>query len=236
MFLNNPTTTKVVSVWLLSPCTFKHSSLYYQSMEYVYHYLYQLVENPLVQFIIAGLPYLIILLLVYLIFFKPRIKDNHSNWNTLIEDFNYSVTDFYEELARELKYEGLQGLETMEVKLHEGSLLSNRRLYLRVTWKDFQYDICAASFGREKFFVSWWLLYRQSLSQILILRIPFIGNWLSSLLHTVTYYKQDTASMFMSVAQASVLKVIDKITKEKGIRIPDDQRKPNIKVANFRKR
>jgi hypothetical protein len=95
-----------------------------------------------------------------------------------------------------------------------------------VKWKDYQYDICAAPFGNG-FFVSWWLLYRDSIWKIIISKIPFIGRWIARTLFPITYYRIDTASMFMTYAQSSVLKVIDDITNNKGVSaLTKDERKP----------
>ena len=97
---------------------------------------------------------------------------------------------------------------------------------LESSGKKYQYDICAAPFG-DGFFVSWWLLDRASWIQILIRLIPFIGSWLVRKLYPITYYKIDTASMFMTYAQASVLKVIKDITNDKGVRaLSEAERKP----------
>ncbi|MEN8775490.1 MAG: hypothetical protein ABF263_09240 [Polaribacter sp.] len=65
--------------------------------------------------------------------------------------------------------------------------------------------------------MSWWLLYKDSIAKILISKIPIVGGWLAQKLYPVTYYRIDTASMFMSYAQSSVLKVIDNITNNKGV-------------------
>ena len=203
---------------------------------YLFYYLEQYES---LQYILVFLGYLLVISfvvgIIYQIFFKRRIKDDHSNWNTYIDKFEFSSDKFYALLQHELNSQGIKSLLIEKVSLPEGGILSSRRKYLRVTWKDFQYDICAAPFGKG-FFISWWLLYRRTLMQLLVMRIPFLGSWLSGMFYPVTYYKMDTASMLMGIAQASVLKVTDSITKEKGIRIPDDQRRPDIKVMNLRKR
>lgn len=168
----------------------------------------------------------LILLLILLAIFRRTVKEAHSNWNTLINGFNYSTKEFYELLSKELKSHDIKGIRTHNVFLPEGGIFSSNRLYLRVRWKEYQYDICAAPFG-EGFFVSWWLLYKNSFGKMLVNRIPFIGRWLVSRFYRITYYKQDTGSMFMSYAQTSVLKVIDDITKEKGVRsLSEEERKP----------
>lgn len=173
--------------------------------------------------------YLLIGILVYLILkyvFNRPLKNYHSRWNTLIDGFEFSPKEFYGLLKKELQSHGITKIGTEEVFLKEGGAMSHSRIYLRVTWKDYQYDICGARFGHG-FFVSWWLLYKDSLGKVLVSKIPFVGGWLARKLYPVTYYRIDTASMFMTYAQSSVLKVIDDITNEKGVRVlTEAERKP----------
>jgi hypothetical protein len=175
--------------------------------------------------------YLLYGLIAFLILrsiFSASLKSYHSRWNTLIDNFNFSTKEFYKLLKEELENQGIKRIKMEQVSLKEGNALSSRRAYLRITWKDYQYDICGAPFGNG-FFISWWLLYKNSFGQILISKIPFVGGWLAKKLYPVTYYKIDTASMFMSYAQAAVLKVIDDITKSQGIRLLSEQeRKPTL--------
>ncbi len=157
---------------------------------------------------------------------RKSLKNYHSRWFTLISDFGYSSQEFYKQLIEELQSQGIENISTKYVFLKEGNAFSKKRTYLRVTWKDYDYDICAAPFGNG-FFVSWWLLYKNSFWQLLLLRIPFLGNWLVKILFPVTYYKIDTASMFMSYAQSSVLKIVDSITKLEGVKsLSETKRKP----------
>ena len=169
---------------------------------------------------------IIALVLILKFIFTSTLKNFHSRWNTLIDDFNFSSEEFYNLLKEELESNEIKGITTSYIFLKEGGTFSARRTYLRLNWKDYQYDICAAPFGKG-FFISWWLLYKNSFGQILVSKIPFIGGWLASKLYPVTYYKIDTASMFMSYAQSSVLKVIDDITSDKGVRaLTESERKP----------
>ena len=170
-------------------------------------------------------------LVVFLILksiFSTTFKSHHSKWNTLIDNFNFSTQEFYKLLKEELQSQGIKRLEIEKVSLKEGNAFSSRRSYLRATWKEYQYDICAAPFGKG-FFISWWLLHKNSIGQLIISKIPFFGGWFSRKLYPVTYYKIDTASMFMTYAQAAVLKVIDDITKSQGVRaLSEQERKPTL--------
>jgi len=170
--------------------------------------------------------YGLLIFVILKILFGGLFKIYHSNWNTLIDNFNFSTEEFYQRFKKELLSQGVSGINTSEVSLHEGNIFSSKRRYIRVKWKEYQYDICAAPFGNG-FFISWWLLYKNSIGQLLISKIPFIGNWLTKKLFPITYYKIDTASMFMTYAQSSVLKVIDDITNDKGVRaLSETDRKP----------
>lgn len=158
--------------------------------------------------------------------FSKTLKNYHSRWNTLIDSFEYSPKEFYKRLKTELESHGVTRISINETTHKEGGMMSHSRLYLRATWKDYQYDICGAKFGHG-FFVSWWLLYKDSIGKILISKIPFVGGWLARKLYPVTYYRIDTASMFMSYAQSSVLKVIEDITNNKGVRaLTEAEKKP----------
>lgn len=167
---------------------------------------------------------IIILMIKY--FITELLKSYHSNWNTLIDNFDYSPKEFYAKLKVELESHGVKNISIREKFIKEGGVMSHSRIYLRATWKDYQYDICGCKFGNG-FFISWWLLYKNSLGKIIVSKIPFVGAWIAHKLYPVTYYRIDTASMFMSYAQASVLKVVDDITNGKGVRaLTESERKP----------
>ena len=76
-------------------------------------------------------------------------------------------------------------------------------------------------------FISWYLFTEKTGFELLISKIPFVGNYLAQAFFPVTYYSIDTSSMFLTYAQSSVLKVIDTITNDKGVRsLTESERKP----------
>ncbi|MFY0602760.1 MAG: hypothetical protein JXQ93_02340 [Flavobacteriaceae bacterium] len=174
----------------------------------------------------------IILILIWVL--KKQKKDYHSNWNTLLDNFSYSTEEFYELLKKELGSHGIKTMEMTNKSLCEDGMCLTKRRYLRVSWKDYQYYICAAPFGNG-FFISWHLIYNDPGIKVFISKIPFIGRWLAGKLFHVTFYKRDTASMFMTYTQQSVLKVIDDITKNKGVRaLSEDQKRPILNDVLYR--
>lgn len=171
--------------------------------------------------IISSIVFIIILIWI----FKKSEKDFHSNWNTLLDNFSHSTEDFYELLKQELSNRGIKNLRIINKSLNQDSIGYVKRKYLLITWKDYDYYVCAASFGKG-FFVSWHLVYKDSPFQMFIAKTPFIGNWLVDKLFAMTFYQRDTASMFMTYTHQSVLKVIENITKEQGVRLTEQEKKP----------
>lgn len=152
----------------------------------------------------------------------------HSHWSQLLSGFKFSTQEFYKLLEEEMRNHEVQNVTFEKVNLKTGSIFSSERLYLRIKWQDFKYDLCFAPFG-DGCFVSWWLIFETSEFEVLLSKIPFIGGWLRHAFYRPTYYKIDTASMFMTYSHHSVLSVVDAITKETGIRLSEFERKPILR-------
>lgn len=149
-----------------------------------------------------------------------------SNWNNLLESFQASPKQFYDSVADAVRRREIPDCKLSRVSLSEGGIFSSSREYLRVTRKDFKFDICASPFGKG-FFVSWWLLAEVSGFVAWLSSIPIIGVIFQRLVKPPTCYQLDTAYMFQSAVHASVLEVVDNMTKPQGIRaLSESDRKP----------
>ena len=84
-------------------------------------------------------------------FFKKR-AEVIDHWYALVPGFNSSTNEFYEGIEKELKTREVPGLEIFRVDFAEGSVLSSKREYLRMTRERLVFDICAAPFGTAYFF------------------------------------------------------------------------------------
>jgi hypothetical protein len=168
---------------------------------------------------------IVVIILVFIGLLGKSKVDNHSHWSQLMPSFVFSTKEFYELLKKEMDSHDIHGLKFEEVSLKIGNVFSPERLYLRVSWKDFFYDICFAPFG-DGCFVSWWLFFKSSEVEELLVKIPFVGTFIKKVFFRKTYYQIDTASMFMTYAHKSVMAVIDEITKNTGVRIDEIDRKP----------
>lgn len=161
---------------------------------------------------------------------KARQNLEHSHWSTLVDNCKVSTQAFYQRLGEELDTKDIKGLYYSNVELYTGSVLSEQRLYLRVQWNEYVYDCCCAPYGKGTFF-SWWLYPEVQGTERLLVSIPWVGVPLAKLLYPTTYYKRDTATMFMTYTHNCVLAVIDEMTTDTGYRIPDNQRMPTISEA-----
>jgi len=166
--------------------------------------------------------YAVLTVVIIKFLFGKTPKDHHSNWSTMIGDFNFPVEDFYKLIKEELKVQKIQGLTFKHINMSDGIGALNKREYLRIYWKDFYYDLGAMPFGNNNLYISWWLIYDNSLGRILISKIPFIGEWLVNKLYKITYHKVNSASAFMTLAQSSVQNVIKQITEGKGVTLDID--------------
>ena len=80
-----------------------------------------------------------------------------SHWCHLIENLQTSPLAFYQSVEQNLVRRAVPALVNSRVEYHEGSIVSPKRQYLRLTREKLAFDICAAPFGTG-FFVSWRLV------------------------------------------------------------------------------
>lgn len=172
-----------------------------------------------------GIILVLLSLLLIIALFRKGIPTLNSHWNTLLGEFTFSTQEFYELLEEQLHSHGISKISISKKNISIGNALFGKRLYLRVKWKNYTYDCCCAPFGKGTF-ISWYLYSNKTGTELLLSKIPFIGNFLVNTFFPITYYTIDTASMFMTYCQSSVLKVIDDITNEKGLRLSENERKP----------
>lgn len=85
----------------------------------------------------------------------PASNELTSHWHHSVEGLSTSSLDFFTSIEDALKTKEAP-VRTERIQLGEGGVLSARRVYLRVAYERFVFDIGAAPFGKD-FFFSWWL-------------------------------------------------------------------------------
>ncbi|MBN1516382.1 hypothetical protein JXA32_07415 [Candidatus Sumerlaeota bacterium] len=79
-----------------------------------------------------------------------------SNWNTMIQGMQGTAEEFYERLTLTIEHMKLPNVELSTVDWPEAGWTSAKRKYLRVQRGRYVFDICAAPFGPNHLFYSWW--------------------------------------------------------------------------------
>ncbi|MBL9185843.1 MAG: hypothetical protein JNK23_00050 [Opitutaceae bacterium] len=86
-----------------------------------------------------------------------------------LDGHHFSALEFYDQVEADLKARRVPRLRSQRVAFHEGSRLSDKRIYLRLARERFSFEVCAAPFGTGYFF---------SLRYVVIPR----GGWIALLL------------------------------------------------------
>lgn len=159
----------------------------------------------------------LIILIVLVILIAVSVKNSEvailSNWHHLYDDVQFSSQEIYQKITEGLEKKQIKGVVFKRTSLSEGGLFSANREYLRINRNDIFYDICAAPFGTG-FFVSWWQLFKPSLWNIIISKIPFINATVLNL----TYFQADSETMFKETVHHVVMDVVKEMGSSKGLR------------------
>jgi hypothetical protein len=150
---------------------------------------------------------ILVLLIIYIIKKNERIDIVSSADQQAFEGMRFSTQEFYALTETLIKEKEIPSLTLCRVEHQVGGLFSGKRQYLRVKYKEYFFDICAAPFAMD-FFVSW----RQGqLQQIKVAKRRY-----------KTFYEQDTESMFKASVKLCLERAIQQITEAKGVRqIPE---------------
>jgi hypothetical protein len=163
---------------------------------------------------------------------QKETQEHLSHWYHLIHGLNHSPGTFYDALEKRIGEKEIPGLEMGRVTFNEKGLLSGRREYLRVVRGDLVFDICGAPFGKDAFFVSYWLgsLPKGGCLTSLLVLIPLVGFFFEKSLSPMTYFQMDSAMMFQDTIHGIVLGLADELSSQEGVSpIPAEARKPTIK-------
>lgn len=154
---------------------------------------------------------------VYFYYRKPKaVGAVHSNKCHYFGTLQFSSQEFYALVEQIMLSRQLPDVKISRVNYNEGSILSNKREYLRIERKNDMFDICAAPIGTG-FFVSYWLGEPKHGARDLAMKIPYLNTAVEGWQGT-TYYQLDTASMFKLCVKDSITEAIEQITTSKGIR------------------
>jgi hypothetical protein len=159
---------------------------------------------------------IIILLFLYVFFKTEKMPEKIlSHWHHRFETIPFSSQEFYQGLKEALAAKDIRHVAIWGISYTQGGLLSPRRDYLRIHYKELIYDVCAAPFGKQ-YFVSSWLGEAADPTQNFFTNIPLIGKFFSK--GKKTFFELDTEIMFKETVSACVQETIEQLTQTKGMR------------------
>ena len=162
---------------------------------------------------------------------KRSIRVVHAHWHHMFDTRPFEPKEFYEQLKTGISEKGIEGISFKGITHSERGILSAQRVYLRINYREYMIDICAAPFAKEAFFVSWWLGDAGITFRDILISIPIIGRLFNR--REKTFYEQDTEIMFKEIVAGCVKDTIEKLTAEKGQRLNiADWRGSDIKFNN----
>ncbi len=162
---------------------------------------------------------------------KPRIKGSISHWQQTVVGLQGTTSDFYQLVKAAIRAHDFPDVEVRTIELREAGPFSATRDYLRIEREDLSFDLCVAPFGKGLFVSSWLCQKPTFLLQVLAYfpGIHWLANGWEKLFSSPTYYRVDSAAMFLDGVHGCVLEIIDQLTRDQGVApIPPEVRKPKM--------
>jgi len=150
---------------------------------------------------------LITLIILYFVLRKSSVF-YHSKWHILVEGTSCEPKVIYESVINQLKERGVTKISTAYISKKERTFLPGSRTYLSITYKGYKYELCVAPFGKDNFFVSWWLFKTYGAFLQFLEKIPVLARWARKLKEP-TIYEHDTITAFMTLTQSIIKEQIE---------------------------
>ena len=141
--------------------------------------------------------------IILYVLFKKRIDWVSDGKAEVYENMQFSTQEFYSRTSELIKAKEYPDVVLSRVEHKVGGILSAKREYLRIEYKEYFFDICAAPFAND-FFVSW--------RQGILRQIGVTRKRLKS------FYEQDTESMFKLAIRQCLYQAMHEFAEEKGVR------------------
>jgi len=158
---------------------------------------------------------LVIIIVFVIIALVSRSITPVKRWHQYFTGMQISAHDFYARVEQEVIRRDFPHAKLYVFEELEKGIFSAKRQYLRVTRGDDVVDIGCALFGKEDSFVSWWYSQKEP---SFISKIPILNTLMGVNPKNVSFYQQDTATMFRSAIHSTILFVIDEFSETKGYR------------------
>ncbi|RXK58575.1 hypothetical protein ESA94_18255 [Lacibacter luteus] len=144
-----------------------------------------------------------------------KINNVQTNWHKYLDHQPFSPQDFYSELSQEINAKDIPQLSLTRIEYPEGGIFSQNREYLRVSCRQYIFDVCAAPFSTG-FFISYWMGELSDPMKDIFKNMPLIGRFFRK--RQKTFFELDNEMLFKELISTSVKKVFDEMIEIKGKR------------------
>lgn len=143
----------------------------------------------------------------------PQTSNILSRWQSSVHGTSCSPLEFFDLVESGIRETGISGLSFTRVARRETHKLSADRIYLRIRFGAFFFDVSAFVFGNV-LVVGYWLHRDPTALMDLVSEIPILGWLARATYRSATYYRVDRAEAFQHAIHESILSVIGRLKEE----------------------
>ncbi|MDQ4120038.1 MAG: hypothetical protein M3209_01045 [Acidobacteriota bacterium] len=145
-----------------------------------------------------------------------------------LENFPVTPLEFYAAIEQAFFQRQIIGASVSRVARLEWHLLSARRIYLLIRFREAVCFIGGVPLGTG-FLVSWRYTAEPSKALLILFQIPYVGVIAECLLKPVTFYRADVYRAFEQAVRATVLEAANRLT-DRGVRpLTETEQRPLLR-------
>lgn len=159
---------------------------------------------------------------------RPDYRTNQIH----LENYPLTPLAFYDAVVAVFRQRQIIGIEISRIARREWHLLSSRRIYLLIRFRDALCFIGATPLGTS-FLVSWRYTAQPGKVLLILFQVPFVGVVAEKLLKPATFYRADIYYAFEQVVRSTVLEATNVLTAQDGIRPFTEQEQRPLLLREF---
>ena len=146
-----------------------------------------------------------------------------------LENYPLPPLAFYDAVEQVLRQRQIIGIKVSRIARREWHLLSSRRVYLLICFRDAVCFIGATPLGTS-FLVSWRYTAQPGKFLLILFQIPCVGVVAEKLLKPATFYRADVYHAFEQIIRSTVLEATNVLTAHEGIRpLTENEQRPLLR-------
>lgn len=155
-------------------------------------------------------------------------KSEYHLHQVFLENFPVTPLEFYGAVEEAFTRRQIFGADMLRITRLEWHLLSPRRIYVLIRFRDAICFIGGVPLGTD-FLISWRYTEMPSKAWLILLQMPFLGVIVETLFTPSTFYRTDILHAFEQAVRAIVLEAANLLT-QRGIRpLTEQEQRPLLR-------